>query len=232
MAPHDARPAHEDSIPVLITTRLHPGLPSLRHAPEAARILAALACANAHASEERPLRAPRSPRACATPPFQVVHHSIQTNHLHLIVEATDRATLTAGMRWLLARIARALNRYWGRSGSVFSDRFHERELRSPRQVRNALVYVLQNSRKHGISLPGPDPLSSGPEFDGWESVRSNGLRQGRHEGSDGAGSAAWSGFLAQLKAARAEPPSAKTWLLGMGWRRHGLIHPGETPKAH
>ena len=232
MAPHDARPAHAESFLVLVTTRLHAGLPSLRHAPEAARILAALVCANAHASEEQPPRAPRHPGKCAAPPFQVVHHSIQTNHLHLIVEASDRATLTAGMRWLLARIARALNRYWRRSGSVFADRFHERELRSPRQVRNALVYVLQNSRKHGISLPGPDPLSSGPDFDGWEPLRVNASGRNRHAEGDGTGSTAWGGFLAQLRAARVEPPSAKTWLLGTGWRRHGLIHPGETPKAH
>jgi hypothetical protein len=214
MAPHATRPAHAESFPVLVTTRLHSGLPSLRHAPEAARILAALACANAHANDEQPLRAPRPPSKCAAPPFQVVHHSIQTNHLHLIVEASDRVTLTSGTRWLLARIARALNRRWGRRGSVFADRFHERELRSPRQVRNALVYVLQNSRKHGISLLGPDELG-----------------RGKHVGSDGAGSAAWSGFLAQLRAARAEPPSAKTWLLGLGWRRHGLIDPGETPRG-
>jgi len=90
MAPHDTRPAHESQIPVLITTRLHPGLPSLRHAPEAARILAALACANAGAdanaganaganadtSRKRAHRAPHAQRGCATPPFQVVHHSI------------------------------------------------------------------------------------------------------------------------------------------------------------
>jgi len=260
MAPHDTRPAHGTQFPVLITTRLHSGLPSLRHAPEAARILAALACANADAnasanadvnacanacaqadanavasadaSGEQTPRAAHAHGGCATPPFQVVHHSIQSNHLHLIVEASDRANLTSGLRGLLARIARALNRFWGRRGSVFADRFHERELRNPRQVRNALVYVLQNLRKHGISVPGPDPLSSGPDFDGWNPVPANELGRGRPAGPDAAGSASWSGFLAQLKAARAEPPSPKTWLLGFGWRTHGLIHPGETPKAH
>jgi hypothetical protein len=232
MAPHDARPAHQESFPVLITTRLRPGLPSLRHAQEAARILAALACANARGSGASSPREHGTRSPSAAPLFQVVHHSIQTNHLHLIVEASDRAGLTSGMRWLLARIARELNRFWGRRGSVFADRFHERELRSPRQVRNALVYVLQNLRKHGISLPGPDPLSSGPEFDGWERGQANSIGRGRHAAPAGTGTAAWSGFLAQLRAARAEPPSPKTWLLGTGWRRHGLIHPGESPRAH
>jgi len=72
-----------------------------------------------------------------------------------------------GMRALLVRIARALNRLWNRSGSIFADRFHERALRTPSEVRNSLVYVLQNARKHGIAAGGPDPYSSGPWFDGW-----------------------------------------------------------------
>jgi hypothetical protein len=36
----------------------------------------------------------------------------------------------------------------GRSGKVFHERYHARHLRSPRQVRNVLVYVLNNWRKH------------------------------------------------------------------------------------
>src|SRR5258706_5334783 len=151
--PHVSRPAHKARFPLLITSRLCPGLRSLRHEREAECIRSALAGANRSAA----------PEARGAAPFQVVHYSIQSNHLHLIVEAADRAALTAGMRGLLVRIARALNRLWDRRGSVFGDRFHEHELRTPREVRNALVYVLQNLRKHGIALAGPDPLSSGPE---------------------------------------------------------------------
>jgi hypothetical protein len=91
MVPHDERPAHKARFPVLITTRVRPGLPSLRRASEAARVRAALASTNLAALE----------RGQGSSPFQVVHHSIQSNHLHLIVEAADRATLTAGLRGLL-----------------------------------------------------------------------------------------------------------------------------------
>ena len=203
MLPHDARPEHKARFPMLVTTRLHSGLPSLRHAREAARIRAALAAVNTRQWPEdrsdgtrqesgaivrRTGRESVSPanskRIPTSPPFQVVHHSIQSNHLHLIVEARDRASVTAGMRGLLVRIARALNRLWKRSGAVFADRFHERELRSPRQVRNALVYVLQNLRKHGIHLAGPDPLSSAAELDGWaEGHSGGGARAGSSSGS-------------------------------------------------
>jgi hypothetical protein len=38
----------------------------------------------------------------------------------------------------------------GRGGAVWGDRFHARDLKTPREVRHALVYVLNNHRKHGV----------------------------------------------------------------------------------
>jgi putative transposase len=232
--PHVSRPSDKKRFPLLVTSRLRSGLHSLRHEREAECIRHAMAAANRAASAE----------ASGPAPFQVVHHSIQSNHLHLIVEAADRAALTLGMRGLLVRIARGLNRMWKRRGPVFADRFHERELRTLLEVRNALVYVLQNLRKHGIALAGPDPLSSGPEFDGWTAGRGSASdarscagprsRDGARPsgGAPTAGAAASPGAPRLLRAARAEVPPAITWLLGVGWRKHGLIEPRESPRRH
>jgi hypothetical protein len=129
--------------------------------------------------------------------------SLQSNHVHLIVEADDGRALSRGMKGLAVRIARTLNRLWKQRGSVFSDRFHARPLRTPREVRAALSYLLHNARRHGLRLLGVDPYSSGPWFDGW--------RQGLVLATDG-------------PAAR-----ARTWLLREGWRRHGLIGIEEWP---
>jgi hypothetical protein len=233
--PHVSRPAHAKRFPLLVTSRLHPGLHSLRHEREAECIRRALTAANRSAAAVR----------SGPAPFQVVHHSIQSNHLHLIVEAVDRAALTLGMRALLVRIARGLNRIWKRCGPVFADRFHERELRTLLEVRNALVYVLNNLRKHGIALAGPDPLSSGPEFDGWssgwgsaneehaESRSRFGADRARACGVTTTGGAfAFPGVQDILRAARAEVPRANTWLLGAGWKKHGLIAPRESPRRN
>jgi putative transposase len=111
------------------------------------------------------------------------------------------------MKGLLVRIARALNRLWMRCGSVFADRFHSRTLQTPREVRNALAYVLQNAHKHGCLRNGIDPYSSGNVFDGWK--RELPSRGGTN------------GPLPTLK--------PRTWLLACGWKRHGLIDPGECP---
>jgi hypothetical protein len=240
LIPHSKRPAHTERFPVLVTTRLRSGLRSLRHPAEAACIRAALAGAieGGVASSASGAGRAGGGGALKCAPFQVVHHSIQTNHLHLIVEASDRRALSSGMRALLVRIARALNRLWGRSGAVFADRFHERVLRSPRQVRNALVYVLQNLRKHGICLAGADPYSSAPEFDGWRATEPLGngrCAPARHDPRGlfaGAAGTASSGPTNFQRAARVAIPSPKTWLLSLGWQRHGLIDPCETPRAH
>jgi hypothetical protein len=73
-----------------------------------------------------------------------------------------------------ARLARAVNRVGQRSGPVLDGRYHHRSLRSPREVRRALAYVL-NARRHlakgrGISRSGTahlDGASSARWFDGW-----------------------------------------------------------------
>jgi REP element-mobilizing transposase RayT len=145
--------------------------------------------------------------------LRVSDYSVQRDHLHLVVEADDTAALSRGMQGLAVRLARALNRAWGTRGRVFGDRFHARVLRSPREVRHALAYVLNNARKHaaqrGIALRRGwlDPCSSAPAFEGWR-----GLRPRREAAALGC----------------AEP---RSWLRRVGWARNGPLDPWATPSA-
>jgi hypothetical protein len=187
---HAKRPRLAARFPVLVTSRLRAGLRSLR--TRAAHDLLARALAAGSRAD-----------------FRVVEYSAQSNHLHLLVEAQDERTLGRGMQGLGVRIASALNRLWGRAGSVFADRYHARTLESPRAVRNALRHVLNNARKHGAwTGPAPDPFSSAGSFDGWKRTSARSLEQR-------------SRFL----------PLARSWLLTLGWRRHGLLDPREPPRA-
>ena len=106
---------------------------------------------------------------------RIVHFSIQSNHLHLIVEAVDQIALGRAMKGFGVRVARRLNRIAGRRGRVIADRYHARYLCNPTEVRRALVYVLQNGAKHGHggheAMRSPmwtDPFSSAPFFTGWD----------------------------------------------------------------
>ncbi|MBI2392156.1 MAG: transposase [Deltaproteobacteria bacterium] len=98
--------------------------------------------------------------------FRVVHFSVQGNHVHLVTEADDRRALTNGLRALLIRVALRLNRLMARRGPLFADRYHERVLASPTQVRNVLRYVFGNHARHLAQVgkvgfaPGADPFCS------------------------------------------------------------------------
>ena len=144
---------------------------------------------------------------------RLVHFSVQHDHLHFLVEVADKSALSRGIGGLAVRLARALNRLMKRKGKVWKERFHSHVLRSPRQVRHCLAYVLGNARKHGVALParGLDPCSSAAAFDGWAGR----IVVSAHE-------------LACAAMAVAVAP--QSWLLRVGWRRGGeLLDPDHRP---
>jgi len=169
----------------------------------------------------------RSLEAASNERYRVVHYSLQADHIHLVVEAVDRIALSRGTQGLAIRLARAFNRVVGRRGKVWADRFHERDLRSPREVRAVIVYVLMNHKKHRGTKWAPltrarserrlDAFSSAAWFDGFDARADSdvvALRDGLP--------------MAALPVVR-----PRTWLLRKGWRRGGLIGPDESPvSAH
>jgi REP element-mobilizing transposase RayT len=147
--------------------------------------------------------------------FRIVHYSVQDNHVHIIVEAESGARLSSGVRGLMVRVARRVNRLLFRRGQFWADRWHGRALTNPRQVRNALVYVLQNHRKHArierahSASNALDPRSSAEWFDGFRDPLPSAFRS-------------------------IGPPSIvlpRTWLLRTGWQRGGRIRFWEAPKG-
>jgi REP element-mobilizing transposase RayT len=188
---HQSRPDFPGRFPAHVTLKVRRGLRTLRDV----RIVRALEATLAE--------------ACERGDFRVTQYAIQPDHLHLVVEASDRAALGRGMKAIGARIARAVNRVLGRRGRVLRDRYHLRVLETPREVRRALNYVLNNARKHlGARAPRVgrvDPASSGRWFSGW--------REG----------------VVALARSPAPVARARTWLLRVGWQRHRLLDPSEVP---
>jgi REP element-mobilizing transposase RayT len=143
--------------------------------------------------------------------FRIVEYSVQADHVHLVVEAESKRALSSGMRRFATRVALRINGVLGRRrGRVWADRYHRRDLPSPREVRHALVYVINNHLKHYPTeeVPVVDPCSSAPWFTGWMHIE---------------------------KRATDPPPvaPASTWLLREGWHRFGggFIHLGETTRG-
>jgi len=185
---HRARPLHAAAHPVHATLRTTRAFRCLR----AGRVFPAVRRALAVASYEG---------------FRIIHFSVQDDHLHLLVEAENRAHLSSGLRGLAIRIARAVNRVLGRKGPVWGDRYHARALTTPREVRHGLIYVLMNRNKHDPRTTGLDPCSSARWFEGWREPPVS-----EPEGS-------------------APVVRPRTWLAAVGWRRYGLIGVGERPRS-
>ena len=107
--------------------------------------------------------------------FRIVQFSVQRDHVHLLVEAGEKQALASGARGLAIRTARRLNHHLGRRGNVWGDRYHTRAMKTPTEVRRALVYVLMNIKKHSeAECDGLDPCSSAPWFDGFVPGRATG----------------------------------------------------------
>ena len=183
---HAIRPQHDPRHPVHVTLRATRGLRSFRSEPAFSALVRAFTAAIRDA-------------------FRVVHFSVQTDHVHLIIEADSGDDLSGGLNSLNCRAARAVNRAWKRGGRVWGDRYHSRALTTPREVRNGIVYVLLNFRKHLRAPPLVDPRSSGSWFDGWS-----------HD---------------QEPPSQPSPVARpRTWLATFGWRRAGgLIDVREAP---
>lgn len=203
--PHAAREAFSSPLPAHVTVKLMPGLQSLR----TKTLVRAL---------ERTFA-----NGCDRSDFRLAHYSLLGNHAHLIVEARDPAALGRGMMSIGSRLALAVNRVMRRpKGRVVADRYHARLLRTPREVRNALRYVLLNARRHAATAVRKasgavatllDPASSARWFDGWKTQRKS--------------------FPSAEPSAAADQPRpvarARTWLLTVGWRKHGLLDPADVP---
>jgi len=191
---HVSRPVLASRYPVHVTLKVAPDLPSLRKR----RAFAALRRAFVGGRQG----------TVELGGFRLVHFSVQHDHVHLIVEGKDREHLSRGMQGLQVRMAKGLNRVWSRKGKVFPERYFEHILRTPREVKNAIGYVIANAHKHWVlryhrSQPKPDlhdPYASGAWLQGWKK--------------------GW-----QPSTPRGPTPvtPAGTWLMRVGWKRHGLF---------
>lgn len=189
---HRRREAFAANEPLHVTLRIVAGVPSLRR-ERVVRLVRAVIRASGGRDG-----------------FRIVHFNVLGNHVHLLVEAVDRVALARGMQGLAVRLARGINAQFKRRGRLLAQRYHARVLRTPREVRAAIRYVLLNARHHAaergqrLARGWIDPCSSALWFDGWR-------RAVRVE-------APW---LRALEREGQPTAAARSWLLGAGWRRGG-----------
>src|SRR5437667_113601 len=97
--PHRTRPPHVATQPVHATLRTTSAIRCLRSSRAFPAVLRAMTAASRGG-------------------FRIIHFSIQDDHVHLLVEADSRERLSGGLRGVAIRIARAVNRAFGRAAAI------------------------------------------------------------------------------------------------------------------
>ena len=208
---HVARPGLDPRHPVHVTLEVRAGLPSLRRAREFRVVRRAIVAGLGRFGT------------------RLVAWSVQTNHVHLLVEVDGREllreerpgiegskldaldaeevakltrrALSKARKGFGVRTASALNALWGRRGDVWKERYHTVVITGPKQMWYALRYVLTNGQKHGACHEQIDPCSSAPYFQHWEAP------------------------IPPPTEPREEWPvdEPRTWIGAVGWKRYGPI---------
>jgi hypothetical protein len=86
-----------------------------------------------------------------------VAYSAQGNHAHLVVEARDLRALAGAITAFKCAFTAVANAILAREGPVFVRGYHVHVLRSPREVRSALEYIVENAAQHAASVGRIDP---------------------------------------------------------------------------
>lgn len=166
-------------------------------------------------------------RAVGHDDARIAQLSIQSNHIHLLVEANDERSLARLMQGFQVSAARHINAAivdtsgHRRRGAVFPDRYHATIITTPKQARHTISYVLLNWKRHNEHRSDVartwkiDWYSSSISFTDWA------------EYSD-------------PDFPRIGPPNhiplcvrpPQTWLLRTGWKLDGTISCLDTPSTH
>src|SRR3954469_2719216 len=206
-APHKERPLLNARYPVHVTLRVVGAVGNLRRR-----------CAYQAIREATLTTARRED-------FRIVQLSIQRTHVHLLVEASDKAALARGLQGFQISAAKHLNAAISkgrpgprRRGTVFPDRYHAEIITSPRQARHALSCCLNNWRRHQEDRRLPmsgwtiDWFSTAAMFPGWVEY--------------GDAPFLWRGPPTYDPLVVYQP---RTWLLREGWKKAGAISCHDVP---
>lgn len=193
---HTVRPDISIKTPLHVTMKLRKGLPSLR-----TKALLKIFRASVLKARLKGLR--------------IIHFSLQSNHLHLLVEARDKRELASVFKSLGTSLARRINAVAPSRGarpSVFLGRYHLHVLKTPTEVKNALKYVLLNETKHTRRATTVDEFSSGSRFGLWERLVGRAWRKWVILPA-----AVGDNHVPDLSGVICFAPSS--WLLKVGWQR-------------
>jgi putative transposase len=86
------------------------------------------------------------------------------NHIHFILQPSQKANLSKIMQWVLSIFARKYNKLHNFKGHVWYDRFKSRILADIFEYINAYLYVMRNPVEAGLVKSPADYVYNGITF--------------------------------------------------------------------
>ncbi|MBC7430062.1 MAG: transposase [Bacteriovorax sp.] len=94
--------------------------------------------------------------------LKVIHYTLEYNHVHLLVEASDHKVMHRGMQALGISLSKSINKIKCLKGTVYKHRYHLKRLTSTQQLKNVLHYIFNNGIHHKRTSSILDPYNSMP----------------------------------------------------------------------
>jgi putative transposase len=193
---HASRKEFDPRHPSHVTIRVKKGVPGLRSSEVLAMVQ---------------LAADRARAKC----LRITDFAVLGNHIHMIVEAPNKAVVSRGMQAFNISLAQSLRWSMRKHGlpvtkGILEKRYHMHVLKGPREAKTALRYVLTNESKHRKGPLRVDSYSSAPLFKEWKRLV-GGVPQWGPNSKD------WEErWFARLQKITSPP---RSWLLRAGWMK-------------
>jgi REP element-mobilizing transposase RayT len=204
---HRSRPSISGKTPLHITVKLLEFFQYLRNKSIAKAFKKAIICARKQG-------------------LRIIHYSLQDGHAHIIVEADNNEILSSGMQAFGISFAKNVRKHFFENikdkndatppSQVYKERYYIHILTTPREVKNAIAYVLRNSYRHGKTPNLADLFSSIvliEDISLWEKLFGDAL-------------ASWEHYFKNLldkenfkNRLREFLDSPQSWLLKTGWTK-------------
>jgi putative transposase len=96
--------------------------------------------------------------------YRLIAVQVMSNHVHLVVQPNEDVKILAIVRGIKGATARKINLFRGVTGSIWSDKYYDRIIRSEDDLDKTLQYLQQNPVEVGI-------VGDGWNYLGWEFVQ-------------------------------------------------------------
>jgi len=91
----------------------------------------------------------------------VLNYTVTSNHIHLLVQDTDKDVIPKSMQLIAGRSAQQYNQRKNRKGAYWEDRYHATAIESDKHLHRCITYIDLNMVRAGVVKHPKDWLQGG-----------------------------------------------------------------------